>query len=82
MSKVVVLSAYRSPPGIEAAVESFFAFKRDLSHNSEIAYRFALGALAAELGGDLPVDQLHPDLVLAAFQSRWGIGNRTPGTRI
>ena len=78
MNKVVVLSDYRSPPGIEAAAESFFAFKTDLSHNSEIAYRFALGALAAELGGDLPVDQLHPDLVLAAFQNRWG--DRKPNT--
>ena len=78
MSEIAVLADYRSAPGIEAAVESFFSFKRDLSPNSELAYRHTLGTLADELGRDLRVDQLHPDLVLAAFQKRWA--DRKPNT--
>jgi integrase len=72
MNKLAVLSDYRAAPGIEAAVESFFVFKSDLSPNTEIAYRQALGGLVAELGGELGVDQLHSELVLEVFRSRWG----------
>ena len=79
MSRVVVLDDYRQTgPCLEAAVESFLAFNRDFSMNTERAYRKSLNGLMAHLGGEVPVDKLHPALVLDAFQSRWA--ERKPNT--
>ena len=51
-------------------MEAFFS-DRQLSANTRRTYAQALQAIAEELGGDLPVDQLDSRKLLDAFQERW-----------
>ena len=58
-------------PSLGHAVEGFLAAK-PLSANARRSYTYTLRTVAADLGEDLPIDQLSPQDVRQVLEDRWG----------